>query len=40
VTDTDPPNEVGNIPTPANGTIQIPGTYTMPNGPDDTKNTK
>src|SRR6185437_15550354 len=38
VTDTNPPNEVGDIPAPANGTMQVPLTYSIDNlfrnGPD------
>jgi hypothetical protein len=33
VTDTDPPNEVGDIPTPTNGTVNTPCTKTPINGP-------
>jgi hypothetical protein len=33
VTDTDPPNEIGNIPTPIDRTVEIPSTYTIPYRP-------
>jgi hypothetical protein len=33
MTDTYPPNKVGDIPTPVNGSVQIPGTDTKPDGP-------
>jgi len=35
--DTYPPNEVGDVPTPVNGSVQVPGTDTDPNGPGDTE---
>ena len=33
VTDTDPPDEVGNIPTPVNGAVEIPSTDTVKDRP-------
>ena len=37
MTDTYPPNEVGNIPTPVNGTVKVPGTDTHPDSPRHTE---
>ena len=35
MSDTDPPYKVGNIPSPSNGSIEIPTSDTYPNSPND-----
>ena len=40
VPDTYPPNKVCNIPTPPYGSVEVPGSYSMPNGPENTKDSE
>src|SRR5690606_14079161 len=38
--DPDPPNKVGNIPSPAYGPVKIPGSKSKPYSPNDTQQSK
>jgi hypothetical protein len=40
MTDTYPPNEVGDIPTPTYGAVNAPHTYSVINFPGDRENTQ